>query len=189
MSELSDSEIKEYVKRGLITNYGSLDQVQQSGFDLRVFSFYKAKGRGFIGVSERIFPEKIKIEPVDGKFELGFGAYDVEFIEGCNFPENISAQVIPRSSGIKCVAPAISGMYDQGYKAEHIAALVMVLNPDGFDVEESACIAKIKFEKTIPVIKTYDKKQVKSNNGMIEMGGQTVKTRRQSHISDFGFDF
>lgn len=105
MSELSDAEIKNYVKRGLIGNYASLDQVQQSGFDLRVHTIYKAKGKGFIGISERRFPEKIKIEPdTNGIFELEFGAYDVEFIESCNFPDNISAEILSRSSGIRCVA-------------------------------------------------------------------------------------
>lgn len=185
MSELSDAEIKEYVRRGLITNYATLDQVQQSGFDLRVHAFYKAKGKGFIGISERRFPEKIRIEPADGIFGLESGAYDVEFIEGCNFPDNISAQILPRSSSIKCVAPTISGIYDQGYKAEHIVALLMVLNPEGLGVEQGASIAKIKFEKTSPVIKTYDKKIEKSNNGKIETGGHVAKNRVQFTFSDF----
>lgn len=81
--------------------------------------------------------------------------------------------------------PTISGVYDQGYKAAHIGALLMVLNPYGFDVEQGASIAKIKFEKTTPVIKTYNKKIEKSNNGEIETGGQVVKTKVQSSIFDF----
>lgn len=186
MSELSDAEIKEYVKRGLIGNYASLDQVQQSGFDLRVHAFYKAKGKGFIGISERKFPEKIKIEPnEEGIFELEFGAYDVEFIESCKFPDNISAEILSRSSGIKCVAPTISGLYDQGYEAEHIGALLMVLNPYGLDVQKGASIAKIKFEKTSPVIKTYDKKRIKANKGRIIEEENSVKNGIAKTLLDF----
>jgi|GEM_PF-2893830 len=195
---LSDTEIRELVlRKKLITNYGALSQIEQQGFDLRTKEIYKYLGHGFIGKTERRFPEKEKVEPVDGIYELGQGVYDIFFIEACSFPNNISGLIKTRSSSNKCGAEITrefvgedcritSGAYDAGFKSPNIAGTLIVHNEYGFETEPGASLAKMLFFESGAVTKTYDKKLEKSNHRRVKKeGGEKIKNRAQSSISDF----
>ncbi|MFZ3077404.1 MAG: hypothetical protein WA139_03040 [Candidatus Aenigmatarchaeota archaeon] len=193
---LPDSEIKELMKNGVITN-GSANLVEQSGVDLTLYKIYGYSGPGFIGKNERILPEKKEIEPVGGKYELMKGKYyDIIFNEGCKFPNNISAIINPKSSTNRCGTwvtrrfldkeyTITSGFYDPGYKADHIAALLIVNNDYDFKTETGAPLAKMMFFKSLtPVIKSYNKKRTKSSNGEIATDGCKI-LNMQKTMDDF----
>ncbi len=195
---LSDTKIRELViRKKLITNYGTLSQIEQQGFDLRTSEIYRHFGYDFIGKTERRPPEKKKIEPVGGIYELEQGVYDIHFIEGCNFPNNISGLIKTRSSSNKCGVEitrefvgegcrVTSGAYDAGFKFSNIAGTLIVHNEYGFKTEPGASLAKMIFFESGAVVKTYNKKREKSNHKCVKKdGGETIKNSTQFSILDF----
>jgi len=198
---LSDVKLKKYIEKGLITGITNCEQVQQAGVDLTTREIYEFLGSGFIGISEREFPEKRKIEPVEGEYNLRRGVFELVFNEGCALPKNITAQIATRSSGIRCgieVARfvdkddgfrATSGFYDAGFKTEYMAGMLIVHNEYGFKTERGAALAKMMFFESDEVKNIYAKKHNKSNHGGVRIEGWSIRSGKQYCISDFGNEF
>jgi deoxycytidine triphosphate deaminase len=128
-----------------------LTNPEGAGFDLRLGEVYKIKGWGFLGELDRKTPDAVLVESYKGgerrKITLKPGDfYLVKTIETVNLPEDLTANIKPRStiyrSGLFLrsgnVAPGYSGGLTFGLKNEGPVKVI---------IEMGARIVHIQFEE------------------------------------------
>lgn len=128
-----------------------LTNPEGAGFDLRLGEVYKIKGKSFLGVTERHTPEivlvnkyqekkisSIKIKP--GDFFL------VKTVETVNMPENLTANITPRSTTYRSGLFIRTGNVPPGYCGELIFGLKNE-GPVTVEIELGARFVHIQFHE------------------------------------------
>ena len=117
---LTDSEIKEYVNRGLLVK-DMIDpnvQIQQAGVDLTVANVFTLEGEGVLDFTneKRKIPEYREIKSKNDVWKLPPGTYHVAFNEKIVLPKNIAGLLLPRSSALVCGIVQHTALWDPGYE-------------------------------------------------------------------------
>lgn len=152
---------KEIAKRQIINGFEE-KQIQQQGIDVRVERIYKvSEYMGGIVPEEgktiipNTTPRGTTIDHDGGEwFQLQPGYYEVEFIEGCDIPADCCMQFKTRSSLVRCGCEVRSGLFDAGFKTEHMGAFLKVELP--VEIERGARIAQVIVEGSNIVENLYD---------------------------------
>ncbi len=125
------------------------EAVQPAGVDLSVDEVRRFDGPGLLGVSERKVPRGELVEPVNGWWALGPGAYRVRFAEIVEIPVTGVGFCYPRSSLLRMGALLACAVWDPGYRGRG-EALLYVLNPHGVRIEKRARIAQLVIARVHP---------------------------------------
>ena len=162
---------KEIAERNIIRNFLE-ENIQQKGIDVRVCDIRKVNstGGGMIpsGNSRKTkIPDTIDPSPAasytycynpDGSKNLGWklspGYYEVMFDEGCDIPADCAMYFKTRSSGIRCGIEVRSGLFDPGFKTEHMGAFIKVELP--VFIEEHARIAQVIIDSSSEAENLYN---------------------------------
>ena len=155
---------KQIVNKQIITGY-VYEGVQQQGIDVRLNRIAKVNAGN---KKKKKFP--VGVIPAEGKTTLPSsewfagqgdggiflepGYYEVEFMEGCNIPEDCAMQFKTRSSLVRCGADIRSGQFDAGFKTEHMGAYMKVELP--MVIEMGARVAQTLIFRTEKVTNTYN---------------------------------
>jgi len=142
---LSDKEIKELVKKGVIMGFINLEkQITPNGFDLTVKEVLRIKGGGKLDFSneERRISEAELLEWEDGELKLEPGVYKIRTNEIMNFPKDLVALVFPRSSLTRNGASIEAGVGDAGFQGRY-ELLLTVFKP--ITLKKDARIAQMVF--------------------------------------------
>jgi dUTP pyrophosphatase len=123
----------------------STQQVQPNGLDVRLESLWLPEAAGRLGRDERTLPSRreLPFEP-SGWVHLPAGAYVVRFCETVHLPLDLMALGFARSSLLRAGCGLLNAVWDAGYRGRS-EALVAVLNPVGFWVQQGARIAQLVF--------------------------------------------
>ena len=117
---LTDKEIKDYVRRGLLVT-DMVDpkvQIQQCGVDLTVADVFTLDGEGVLDFSneKRKIPNYKSVPAKGDTWVLEQGTYHIAFNEKIILPKNIAAILMPRSSALVCGIVQHSALWDPGYE-------------------------------------------------------------------------
>lgn len=154
-----------------------LTNPEGAGFDFRLGEVYKISGKAFLGIVERHTPEVKLVKKYDSKKKQSIKIKPGDFflvktIETVNMPDNLSANITPRStlfrSGLfirtgNC-PPGYSGGYTFGLKNE---------GPATVEIEMGARIVHVQFF------------EVKGGGNMYRgqwQGGRVSATRREHQV-------
>jgi len=150
MTLLSKNELKELIMDNppLVENLkdGEL-QVQPNGVELTLQEIRTIEGSGAVDFdnSKRRIPDSHLLGfDEEGWIHLAPGIYKVLFNEIVNIPRDLAALAMPRSSLIRCGATLETAVWDAGYRGRSECMLV-VHNPDGFDLEKNARLMQLVF--------------------------------------------
>ncbi|MCD6084096.1 MAG: deoxyuridine 5'-triphosphate nucleotidohydrolase [Desulfurococcales archaeon] len=121
-------------------------QVQPAGVDLTVCKVYAFTSPAYIGFKDRKLAGIREIEPVNGIWRLGPGAYKVMFNEVVKVPNDVVGLCFPRSSLLRSGVIFTCTVWDPGYVGRG-EGLLTVLNPQGLELEVSARVAQLVFIK------------------------------------------
>jgi dUTP pyrophosphatase len=122
-------------------------QLQPNGIDLtlRDIALFQSPGKITSNNSQRIISN---LSPLvfDG---LGFihlvpGIYSITYNEIVHLPKNIMALATPRSSLLRCGVTINTAIWDAGYSGRS-QSLLVVYNPQGFQLQRSARIVQLVF--------------------------------------------
>ena len=91
--------------------------------------------------------------PKQHMFVLQPGVYSITFHQGCVLPNNIMAQIVQRSSLLRCGVDIKSAIYDPGFKTDLMGAVMIVHNT--IQIEEGARVAQIIMSQTVTA-EVYD---------------------------------
>lgn len=132
----------------LVYGWADLDaQIQPNGFDFRLESVARHRGKGTIGIdnANRVLPDLEPIEPdANGWFDLPAGIYHITYAETVQLPDNLMALARPRSSLNRSGVTIHGAVWDAGYHGRS-TSLLSVLNPAGFRVQRGARVMQIVF--------------------------------------------
>ncbi len=120
------------------------EQVQPAGVDLRVASIEAFDDTGILGRCDRVVPRGRRLEPREGWWLLGPGAYRVRFLDEVRVPPGFLGLCFPRSSLLRMGAALHCAVWDPGYSGRG-AALLVVHNPAGVKIERGARVAQMVF--------------------------------------------
>jgi len=121
-------------------------QVQPAGVDLTVRKVYAFTSPAYIGFKNRKLAEVTEIEPANGAWRLGPGAYKVMFNEVVKVPNDVVGLCFPRSSLLRSGVIFTCTVWDPGYVGRG-EGLLTVLNPQGLELEVGARVAQLVFIK------------------------------------------
>ncbi len=127
-------------------------QLQPNGIDLTLESVWGFAGQGQVGVGddERMVPERAELRPgQDAYYELTPGSYVVKLNETVDLPRDLMALGRPRSTLLRCGVAIHTAVWDAGYRGRS-EALLVVYNPVGFRVRQSARILQLVFLRLSP---------------------------------------
>ncbi|MFA5309964.1 MAG: deoxyuridine 5'-triphosphate nucleotidohydrolase [Dehalococcoidales bacterium] len=150
MPVLSSKDIRRLIKRSppLIEGWLDLDeQVQTNGFDLTLRDIAKVASGGTIAAanSQRVLSALAPLPFGDGDFsDLPAGIYVITYNEIVHLPKSIMALGRPRSSLLRCGVNVGTAVWDAGYEGRS-QSLLMVLNPQGFRVQQNARLTQLVF--------------------------------------------
>ncbi len=140
------------IDKNIISN-ASVEGIQQQGVDLRVKSirFVNEKCSGYVPeTGKTIIPPSMSLTPYDDKtFVLPPGYYEIEFMEGCDIPNNATVHIKTRSSLVRCGAICHSGQFDGGFKTENMGCFLHVILP--ISIDKGARIAQALVFESYPV--------------------------------------
>ncbi|MCE4603004.1 MAG: deoxyuridine 5'-triphosphate nucleotidohydrolase [Desulfurococcales archaeon] len=119
-------------------------QVQPAGVDLRVGEVRRLESPGLLGEADRRIPEGARVEPVEGWWSLGPGAYRIRFLDVVRVPPNVVGLCFPRSSLLRMGALVGCAVWDPGYVGRG-EALLAVFNPMGIRLEQGARVAQLVY--------------------------------------------
>lgn len=156
---------KQIVQESILTNYCE-EGIQQQGIDVRVARIGMVR-KGHIASEDN----PIGIIPAHGKTKLPHtqwldlehaehgllippGYYEIEFIEGCNIPNNRVMYFKTRSSVVRCGGEVRSGQFDAGFKTERMGAYLKTELP--LVIEYGARLAQVVINESSPVENTYE---------------------------------
>lgn len=127
--------------------------LQQQGVDLRVKEIRQVseKASGYIPEQGKsIIPATFPISLYDDKsYVLKPGYYEVEFIEGCNVPNNTTLHIKTRSSLVRCGSQCFSGQFDGGFHTDNMGCFLHVILP--ISIDKGARIAQAIVFESYPV--------------------------------------
>ncbi len=150
---LNAEQIKDVLYFGDVENKGKAAQV---GWDLTIKEV-KAIGQGnhmitknssnvdksaYIKMPLMINPDS----PKQHVFVLQPGPYSITFHQGCVLPDNVMAQIVQRSSLLRCGVEIKSAVYDPGFKTDLMGAVMIVHNT--IQIELGARVAQIIMSET-----------------------------------------
>jgi len=120
-------------------------QIQPNGLDIRLDSLWLPEAAGRLGREERTLPTRreLPFEPA-GWAHLPAGTYVVRFCETVHLPLDLMALGFARSSLLRAGCGLLNAVWDAGYRGRS-EALLAVLNPAGFSVQQGARIAQLVF--------------------------------------------
>lgn len=153
---LSDQELEEKIKNGLITDYIDLDtQLTPNGFDFTAGKIFRIEESGKVDFSnlEREIPDydEIQAEKMDSEDKYGWwdleqGQYIVETNETVDIPSNLVGFAYPRSTLLRMGVSIQNGVWDSGYTGKS-RFLLVVHNSEGVRIKENARVNHIIFEE------------------------------------------
>lgn len=147
---------REIFESGIIVD--ALEQnIQQQGVDIRVSKISKVSNSGgVISVTEKTkAPQSSEMTLFnDDRWILQPGYYEVEFVEGCNLPDNIGIQIKTRSSLVRCGSNIFSGHFDPGFRTDHMGAFLRVDLP--ITIYKDSRLAQVLTFESNRVENTYD---------------------------------
>lgn len=143
---------KQIIEQKIIT--GACEAgLQQQGVDLRVKEIRQVseKASGYIPEQGKsIVPTTFPIDLYDDKsYVLKPGYYEVEFIEGCNVPNNTTLHIKTRSSLVRCGSQCFSGQFDGGFHTDNMGCFLHVILP--ISIDKGARIAQALVFESYPV--------------------------------------
>lgn len=146
---------KEIIDFGVIQNYCEKG-IQQQGIDVRVEDIYMldrlTPGVVSSGDKKTVLPNRVKLNPTDGdKYYLAPGYYELDLMEGCKIPNNMTLQFKTRSSLVRCGALIHSGQFDAGFETTQMGCFLQVLIP--VTIEKHARVAQALVYQTNEVNK------------------------------------
>ena len=132
------------------------DDLESSGYDLRVSKFYTTNGEAFMSKKERTMPE---INEIPGDvLHLKPGEYVlIETVEKVNMPADLAARVLNKSSLFRCGASTFNALVDPGFSGTLTFGLKNISDHE-FAIERGAKVAQIVFEEVKGAVKLYDGK-------------------------------
>lgn len=140
------------IDKNIISN-ASVGGIQQQGIDLRVkdIRFVNEKSSGYVPeTGKTITPPSMSLTPYDDKtFVLPPGYYEIEFMEGCDIPNDATLHIKTRSSLVRCGAICHSGQFDGGFKTENMGCFLHVILP--ISIDKGARIAQALVFESYPV--------------------------------------
>ncbi len=122
-------------------------QIQMNGVDLtlaEVGTFGAGPGRADFDNRSRRLPGTTPLEPSDGAFRLGPGAYWIRYREVVRIPADVFAIGRPRSSLLRAGASIGTAVWDSGYSGRS-GSLLTVHHPDGLELAEDARVVQLLF--------------------------------------------
>ncbi len=130
-----------------------LTNPEGAGFDLRIGEVYKISGKAFLGVTERHTPEVTLVKKYDEKkvSEIVIKPGDfylVKTIESVNMPEDLTANMKPRSTMFRSGIFIRTGNIPPGY----CGGLIFALKNEGpvpVTIEMGARIIHVQFEEVM----------------------------------------
>lgn len=125
------------------------DSVQPAGVDLRIEAVEELGEPGSLGIRERRLPRGELVEPVNGWWLLGPGAYRIRFMDEVIIPEWGVGFCFPRSSLLRMGAALHCAVWDPGYRGRG-QALLAVYNPHGVRIQVGARIAQLVIARIEP---------------------------------------
>jgi deoxycytidine triphosphate deaminase len=81
----------------------------------------------------------------DGFFYLIPGTYSFTFQQGVHLDSSHYAEIVPRSSLVRCGGVVGAGIYEPGYKVENIGAVIHLTNR--ISIERGARVVQLKIYK------------------------------------------
>ncbi len=127
----------------------SRKQVQPAGVDLSLRRVFSIRSRLTLGREGRSLPMFEEVEPgEDGWWHLSRGVYKVMFNEVVSVPDDCVALCFPRSSLLRSGVLLACTIWDPGYVGRG-EALLHVINPYGFSVEQGTPLAQLVFVKLL----------------------------------------
>ena len=123
-------------------------QIQPCGVDLTVRIVSRFESGGALGYDnvDRALACTTPLPWRDDWVELPAGPYHIVYNEQVNLPEDIMALAYPRSSLMRCGVSVYSAVWDPGYSGR-AEALLVVHNPHGFRLKQSARIVQLVFTR------------------------------------------
>jgi dUTP pyrophosphatase len=132
----------------LISEWRDLDaQLQPNGFDFTLAGLTRVEGAGVVGIdnADRKLPDLSPLAFDEGGWvDLPLGLYQIIFNEIVNLPLELMALARPRSTLNRCGVTIHTAVWDCGYHGRS-TALLSVLNPAGFRVQQHARVMQAVF--------------------------------------------
>ena len=153
---LGREELLKRVKEDKLIENFEEDDLESSGYDLRVDKFYTTSGDAFISKKERKMPEINEI-PGDVLCLKPNEYVLIETVEKVNMPADLAARVLNKSSLFRCGASTFNALVDPGFKGTLTFGLKNISDHE-FSIERGAKIAQIVFEEVKGGVKLYDGK-------------------------------
>ena len=138
---------RQLIEEGIITHVPE-ECIAQVGIDLQVEYFSKIVGTGFIPkTGKTILPKYERLEwEEDNTIMLQPGSYEVVFVQGCNFPEDVAGTIIHRSSLLRSGDLLMSAEFDPGFATDHIGSFMTVITP--IRIEKGARLGQMVCHRT-----------------------------------------
>ena len=132
-------------------------QLQTNGFDLSLRSVSRLTSCGRLAMDNknRIVSAQSRLEfDSAGLIHLEPGSYSVIYNEIVHLPKDVMALGLSRSSLLRCGASLHTAVWDAGYSGRS-ESLLVVHNPQGFDLEKDARVLQLVFSKLTNVSEGY----------------------------------
>lgn len=146
------------IDRGIITDIGSKEQIQQVGIDIRVNKIFEVVGEATISKQSRVLPAYRELLPtkiltarkneepivMEECWRLNPGYYLWEGFEKVNLPSDVMALLIHRSTLMRSGINIVSAIWDPGFSGP-TGSNLNVLMP--IKIERGAKLAQMYFLK------------------------------------------
>lgn len=146
---LSKDEITRMIDEGKLVKdlIDKNKQAQASGVDLTVGKIFSLRGTGCLDFTneKRKLPEYEEIMPLNDKWLLDPGPYNIAINETIILPKNIAAIVFPRSSSLVCGLEVHSALWDPGYEGR---GFLYINVSRQVEIHKNARIGQMIFMKT-----------------------------------------
>jgi deoxycytidine triphosphate deaminase len=153
---LGREEILKRVKENKLLENFEEDDLESSGYDLRVGKFYATTGDTFMSKKERKMPEITEIP--EEILHLKPGEYVLmETIEKVNMPSDLCARVLNKSSLFRCGASTFNALVDPGFEGTLTFGLKNI-SDHNFSIERGTKVGQIVFEEVSGKVQLYDGK-------------------------------
>lgn len=154
---------EQIIERKILKLDNTKGKPAQVGYDLAVKEIKRVLGMGYVLKDETILPKYQTLEKettiVFSKKQnkdiqvrgwmLHPGTYEVTFWEGCDISNNLSSEIIQRSSVARCGGKINSSVFDPGFKTEEMGTMISI-HRDLF-IEEDTRIGQMVFEESEPL--------------------------------------
>ncbi len=152
---------KQLLDAGIITGEINEKNVAQHGIDLNVKRIQRMLDVGFIpkdGKTRLVRYSDVEIhkdsESNIEKWHLEPGAYNVDFVQGCDIPNDKMLLLRQRSSLLRNGTILHSSVFDAGFKTEHMGSVIIVAHP--IEIEVGARICQVYAHDSNPVENLYE---------------------------------